>query len=193
MRRRTFLRRAGTALGALAVAPATTYADAAAQRRAGLLLRGALVYDGTGAAPFEADVAIADGRISAVGPRLDPAGAEIVRVDGLALSPGFVDIHSHTSTQVLANPRAESKLLQGVTTEVAGQDGSSPGLWTDAAWDAARERYRTEGVDLRFRDVAGFLRQVDEQGAALNIAWAVCAGSSSATRTGRQHPRRWRA
>src|SRR5690606_3323868 len=56
-------------------------------------------------------------------------------------------------------------------------DGSSPGLWTDAAWDAARERYRTEGVDLRFRDVAGFLRQVDEQGAALNIASMIGTGS----------------
>ncbi len=176
MRRRTFLRRAGTTLGGLAIAPGTAWA---AQRpgRAGLLLRGALVYDGTGGAPFEGDVAITDGRITAVGPRLDAAGAEIVRVDGLALAPGFIDIHSHTSTQVLANPRAESKLLQGVTTEVAGQDGSSPGLWTDEEWEAARKRYRTEGVDLRFRDVAGFLRQVDEQGAALNVASMIGTGS----------------
>ncbi|HEU5209502.1 MAG TPA: D-aminoacylase [Longimicrobiales bacterium] len=177
MKRRTFLRHTGAALGAAALGPTAVHAAAAGPAQAALLLRGAIVYDGTGASPFEADVLVADGRIREVGSRLAASGAEEVRLAGLALAPGFVDIHSHTSTQVLANPRAESKLLQGVTTEVAGQDGSSVGLWTDEEFEAARERYRRDGVDLQFRDVAGFLAQVDRQGAALNIASMIGTGS----------------
>ncbi|NLG63100.1 MAG: D-aminoacylase [Candidatus Cloacimonetes bacterium] len=177
MKRRTFLRHTGAALGAATLGPAFVRGAAAESGRAALLLRGAVVYDGTGAAPFEADVLVADGRIREIGRGLSAAGAEEVQLDGLALSPGFVDIHSHTSTQVLTNPRAESKLLQGVTTEVAGQDGSSVGLWSDDQFEAVRERYRRDGVELQFRDVAGFLAQVDRQGAALNIASMVGAGS----------------
>lgn len=177
MKRRTFLRHTGAALGAATLGPAFVRGAPAESGRAALLLRGAVVYDGTGAAPFEADVLVADGRIREIGRGLSAAGAEEVQLDGLALSPGFVDIHSHTSTQVLTNPRAESKLLQGVTTEVAGQDGSSVGLWSDDQFEAVRERYRRDGVELQFRDVAGFLAQVDREGAALNIASMVGAGS----------------
>src|SRR5690554_360549 len=107
MKRRSFLRHGGAALGGLALAPALAPAAPARRDRAGLLLRNAIVYDGTGAPPFEADVLISEGRIQEVGPGLAAAGVEEVRVEGLALAPGFVDIHSHTSTQVLANPRAE--------------------------------------------------------------------------------------
>lgn len=177
MKRRSFLHHTGTVLGAMAFAPSFAHAAAPGRTAAALLLRGAVVYDGTGRSPFEADVLIDGGMIREVGPRLAAAGAEEVRLDGLALAPGFVDIHSHTSTQVLSNPKAESKLLQGVTTEVAGQDGSSPGPWRDEEWDAARERYRRDGIDLQFRDVSGFLSQVDRQGAALNIACMIGTGS----------------
>lgn len=181
MKRRTFLRHAGIAAGGLAAVPGSVRGDAGRRassgRNAEIVLRNALVYDGTGAPGIEADVAIAGGRISAIGPRLSVRGDEELELRGLALAPGFVDIHSHTDTQVLANPRAESKLLQGVTTEVAGQDGGSVGLWSDEEYEAARERYRTRGIDLQFRDVAGFLQQVDRQGAALNVASMIGAGS----------------
>src|SRR5690606_21191795 len=103
MKRRSFLRHTGAAVGAVTLAPAVAYATPPGYPRASLLLRSAVVYDGTGAPPFEADVLIAEGRSSAVGPRLAASGAEEVRLDGLAFARGFVDIHSHTSTQVLSN------------------------------------------------------------------------------------------
>src|SRR5690606_11787081 len=60
------------------------------------------------------------------------AGATEVDVRGLAVAPGFIDIHSHTDTGLLRDPVAESKLRQGVTTEVAGQDGGSVAPGEDA-------------------------------------------------------------
>jgi len=88
----------------------------------GLLLRGGLVFDGSGAEPVTADVLLADGRIAAVG-RIESADAPAMDCAGLAVAPGFIDGHSHSDLQVLEN-RPE-KSLQGVTTEVVGNCGFS--------------------------------------------------------------------
>jgi N-acyl-D-amino-acid deacylase len=142
------------------------------------LLRGALVYDGTGAAPVRMDVALAGDRIAGVGARLDVGRVPVTELRGLALAPGFVDIHSHTDLNLLVNPRAESKLRQGVTTEVTGQDGSSIGPWRDEEYEAARDAFRARyGVDLPFRDLAGFFAWLDARGAALNVASMVGQGT----------------
>ena len=121
--------------------------------RARLILRGATIYDGTGGRPITADVALEGDRIIGLGRRLNVAGAEIIDLRGLALAPGFVDIHSHTDRVLLANPRAEAKVRQGVTTEIAGQDGGS------------------------VADLAGFMTQLEAAPAAVNWASMVGAGS----------------
>src|SRR5436190_2046183 len=84
-----------------------------------------MIFDGSGRLPVIGDVLIEDGRIAAVGERLEPpTAAEIVDCRGLAVAPGFIDLHSHSDLQVLEN-RTE-KTLQGVTTEVVGNCGFSP-------------------------------------------------------------------
>jgi N-acyl-D-amino-acid deacylase len=190
MKRRVFVKRAAAAIGGAAFAgSAPAAARAAAQQhragrdwsghapaRADLVLRNATVYDGNGAPPFTGDVAVTGGRIAAVGERLATAGAEELDLAGLALAPGFIDIHSHTDLVLLRDPRAESKVRQGVTTEVTGQDGSSVG-WTADAFEDVRARYRRDGIDLDFRDVPGFLQWIDRHGAAVNLASMVGAGS----------------
>ena len=123
--RRTFLRTAGGALlGAALPVPAAAWVRPRAAR-ADLVIRGGTVFDGTGAAGRELDVAIAGGRIEAVGARL-AAGAEEIDARGLAVAPGFIDIHSHADGTLFADPAAESVIRQGVTTVVVGQDGGSP-------------------------------------------------------------------
>lgn len=166
MDRRTFL------LAAASVVPLSTQSVWAMPRhRATHVLRGALVFDGSGAPPVEMDVAIEGDRIAGIGPRLDVGRVPETDLRGLALAPGFVDIHSHTDLSLLANHRAESKVRQGVTTEVAGQDGSSIGPWTDARYDDMRSRYRRRyGVDVPFRDLRGFFGWLDDEGAAVNVA-----------------------
>ena len=89
------------------------------------LVRGAHVIDGTGAAPFVADVAIADGIIAHVAPRSTMSAAHEIDAAGLCLAPGFIDVHTHDDTNVVRTPEMWPKLSQGVTTVIVGNCGIS--------------------------------------------------------------------
>jgi N-acyl-D-amino-acid deacylase len=89
------------------------------------LIHGALVYDGTGAPPCKADVALADGRIAAIGRLASESAREVIAGSGLALAPGFIDAHTHDDTNVIRTPDMLPKLSQGVTTVVVGNCGIS--------------------------------------------------------------------
>jgi N-acyl-D-amino-acid deacylase len=85
-----------------------------------LLLRGGSVVDGTGAPARPADVAVEGDRIAAIGPGLEGGAARVIDVSGHVVAPGFIDAHSHSDLFYFACPSAESKVRQGVTTEVVG-------------------------------------------------------------------------
>ena len=87
-----------------------------------LVVRGGTVLDGTGGEPREADVAVQDGRIAAVG-RLAGAGREEIDATGLAVTPGFVDIHTHYDGQVTWDDRFSPSSGHGVTTVLMGNCG----------------------------------------------------------------------
>jgi N-acyl-D-amino-acid deacylase len=87
-----------------------------------IVFRGAEVYPGEGA-PFRADVGVADGRIAAIGERLE---GEVVDATGLMLCPGFVDLHTHSALEPFRDPTLAPKLAQGFTTEVICPDGLAP-------------------------------------------------------------------
>ena len=89
-----------------------------------LLIRNARIVDGTGAPWFYGDLAVKDGRIAALG-KLSGEATETVDAGGLYLTPGFIDIHSHSDGALLRCPTAESRILQGVTTDVGGNCGGS--------------------------------------------------------------------
>ena len=91
---------------------------------ASLLLKGGRVVDGTGAPAYEADVLVKDGKIAAVGRDLGSADRTL-DVSGLAVAPGFIDTHSHSDLDVLLRPQVLPKVMQGITTELLGQDGVS--------------------------------------------------------------------
>ena len=86
-----------------------------------VVIRGGTVVDGTGAAPFRADVAVTDGRITEIGPDLH--GERELDADGCVVAPGFVDIHTHYDAQVFWDPALRPSSSQGVTTVVAGNCG----------------------------------------------------------------------
>lgn len=131
--RRDFVREGSVALLALGGAPAFV-------RRGGahdLVIRGGTVFDGTGTAGREADVAIAAGRIVEVSPHVAERGTEELDARGLAVAPGFVDLHSHGDGTMRDDPRMESLVRQGITTIVVGQDGSSRASGGGEPGDAA--------------------------------------------------------
>src|SRR5437870_13300775 len=85
-----------------------------------LLLRGGTVVDGSGAPARRADVAVERDRIAAVAPSLSGPADRVIDATGKVVSPGFIDMHSHSDLFYFACPSAESKVRQGVTTEVVG-------------------------------------------------------------------------
>ena len=90
-----------------------------------LLIRGGQLIDGTGAPAREADVGVSAGRIVAVEPRSTRPARRIIDARGQVVAPGFIDIHTHSDFTLPLNPRAESKIRQGVTLEVVGNCGFS--------------------------------------------------------------------
>ncbi len=142
-----------------------------------LVLRRATVFDGLGAPGLEMDVAVTGDRITEVG-RITATGSEEIDLAGMALSPGFIDIHSHADLSLLVNPNAESRVRQGVTLEIVGQDGNSVGPMSDAGFRGTRDRYRDSyGVDIDFRDLGGFLDQLDRSPATVNLATMIGHGT----------------
>jgi N-acyl-D-amino-acid deacylase len=120
--RRDFLR---TTSGAVAVMVGAPSLILRSRSSADIIIRNGTVFDGLGAAGKELDVVIAGGRIMSVTRRSNDRGAIEIDARGMAVAPGFIDIHSHGDGTLWADPRAESLIRQGVTTIVVGQDGSS--------------------------------------------------------------------
>jgi N-acyl-D-amino-acid deacylase len=88
-----------------------------------LVIKNALVVDGTGERkPFPADVGVQGGKIALVG-TIDQEAAKVTDAAGLALAPGFIDMHSHTDLEYFREKPSDAKIRQGITTEVLGQDG----------------------------------------------------------------------
>jgi len=146
-----------------------------------LIVRGGVVIDGSGAPRRRADVGVARGRIAAVGaPALKApaaaAAAEVIDATGLCVAPGFIDIHSHSDVTLLVDGGAESKLGQGVTTEVVGNCGTSPAPLDGAARARAAPGFARWGIDVDWHDVAGYLGRL-AGGVAVNVATLVGHGT----------------
>jgi N-acyl-D-amino-acid deacylase len=89
------------------------------------LIKGGLIFDGSGGDPFEADVLLADGRIKAVGELTGWSARHVVEAKGKALAPGFIDSHTHDDLYAIRCPEMLPKLSQGVTTVIVGNCGIS--------------------------------------------------------------------
>jgi N-acyl-D-amino-acid deacylase len=124
MKRRTFLYTTTTGISGFMIGCASTSAITL-RNQFDLLIKNGAIIDGTGKAEILADIGIRDGIIKTIG-KIDSTSADrIIDATGHKVVPGFVDIHTHTDSAILRLPTADSKLRQGVTTEVGGADGDS--------------------------------------------------------------------
>lgn len=174
--RRAFVRYSTTAFGALVLAPASVLRS---RRDYDLIIRGGQVFDGLGNAGVESDVAVTGGSITAVGRRLSGSAAREIDARGLAVAPGFVDIHSHGDGTLWADPRAESLIRQGITTIVVGQDGGSraPRDPTEVLDDGGR----------RFATFGDLWASIDELRPSVNVASMIGLGSVRASIVGSEN------
>jgi N-acyl-D-aspartate/D-glutamate deacylase len=103
-----------------------------------IVIRGGAIVDGTGAAPYRGDVGVKDGRIAEIG-KIAPNGAEEINADGLTVSPGFIDLHTHLDAQIGWDPDLRPLSWHGVTTALMGNCGVTfaPCKPTDRAFLAA--------------------------------------------------------
>ena len=91
-----------------------------------LIMRNARIVDGTASPWYRGDVAVRGDTIALIAPRIEARAARIVDVNGLVVSPGFIDIHTHARRGIFDVPTADNYVRQGVTTLIEGPDGSSP-------------------------------------------------------------------
>ena len=129
------------------------------------------LYDGKGNLPFMADVAVQGDKIAAIAPSgsLTRTGSEVVDGGGRALVPGFVDVHTHSDAATFRVPGADSKIAQGVTTDISGNCGSS--FYLAGAKDAPDELKDVYGNFRAFCDL------VERNSPALNAAY-LCGHNS---------------
>jgi len=119
-----------------------------------LLIRGGSIVDGSGDEAFSADVGVRDGRIVRIGDLSDANADRVIDASGLIVAPGFIDMHNHSDSSLLAEPRCESMIRQGVTTMVLGEGGSAGPI------KAGEKEWTTLG---------GYFEHVEKKGVAANI------------------------
>jgi len=136
-----------------------------------LLFTDVELYDGTGKPSFRADVAVQDDKIAAVAPlgSLNRTGSMVVDGGGKALVPGFIDVHTHSDAATFRIPGADSKIAQGVTTDISGNCGSS--YYLAGAKKAEDELKNVYGNFHAFCDL------VEKNSPALNVAY-LCGHNS---------------
>lgn len=131
-----------------------------------LLLRNGKVVDGTGSPWFHGDVAVSGDRIVAVGRALDIRARREVDAKGLVVSPGFIDIHSHSDLLLLEDGTAQSKIRQGVTLDVLGE-GQSAGPSKGKLRPA---RFKDGTRSFEWTTLGGYFDAVDKAGVSINVA-----------------------
>jgi N-acyl-D-amino-acid deacylase len=127
---------------------------------------------------------VAGGRIALIGDLSDREALERIPAEGLALCPGFIDVHSHSDELWLADRRSLGKIAQGVTTEIAGNCGSSAGPLFGEAFEKKRRNARRYRLDVEWRTLDEFFTLVERSGVALNVASLVGLGTTRACVSG---------
>lgn len=141
----------------------------------GILIRGGDVVDGTGSPPVPMDVAIDGTRISGLHRRSEAKAAVTIDAEGMIVCPGFIDIHTHSDIYLLANPLAESKIRQGVTTELLGNCGSSPAPLLGSALESQQDYANTLDLVIDWSTLDEYFLRLSNLRTSVNTATLVGA------------------
>src|SRR5947208_12967446 len=135
-----------------------------------VIIRGGTVYDGTGAAPQQVDIAIRGDRIAGIGPAVAGADAKtVIDAKGLVVAPGFINMLSWSTVSLIQDGRSQSEIRQGVTREIMGE-GESMGPVNDRVRE---HMLRTQGdikYDIKWNTLAEYLKYLEQRGVSCNVA-----------------------
>lgn len=162
--RRTFMGKSAVAV--LGISAGCTFTP-----RFDIIIKNGLVFDGSGGMPVQKDIGINGSAITAIDDLKNARARQIIDAANMAVSPGFIDIHTHTDLELLVNSKGESKVRQGVTTEIGGNCGSSPFPLNDADFEEYRKNVMDRyGIEVAWRDLEGFFNTLEKNGTSINFA-----------------------
>jgi dihydroorotase/N-acyl-D-amino-acid deacylase len=139
-----------------------------------LLIRGGRIVDGSGRTGYAGDVAIKGDRIAAIGNLSRATAARVIDAQGLVVAPGFIDMLGQSETYLLIDPRAMSKVMQGVTTEITGE-GESIAPINERQIREQEEFLRRYNLTIDWRTIDQYFRRLEKQGSGVNLGTFVGA------------------
>ena len=144
-----------------------------------LVIKNGTILDGTGGAPFVADIGISGDEITAITTGISPDQSKaVIDAKGLHVCPGFIDIHSHSDGSILSYPNSESRVLQGVTTELTGNCGSSAAPFVGQGLEERRKAWlEQDDVRVDWTDVASYFTRVEKDKPSINQALLLGQGT----------------
>lgn len=148
-----------------------------------LVLRGGTIIDGCGTPSFYADIGVKEDKITYIGRINRGLGKRELDVSGLIVSPGFIDLHSHSDLLSVHNPLMEPKVMQGITTEIVGQDGVGVAPINDDMVSIQKDLLSgwtypdALNVDWSWNSIKDYLDTLDREGVSVNIGTLVPHGN----------------
>jgi N-acyl-D-amino-acid deacylase len=142
-----------------------------------IIIKNGNIINGRGSEPFRADIGIIGEEIAAIGDLKGARAPVILDAKNKIICPGFIDIHSHTDANLLIYPRGESMIMQGVTTTVGGNCGSSPFPVSPEMTPEKENMKEKFGLEIDWTDLAGLYARMEKNKIGLNIALQVGQGT----------------
>jgi N-acyl-D-amino-acid deacylase len=134
-----------------------------------IVIKDGTVYDGSGAEPKQADVAIRGDRIAGIGDFKTAKAKAVIDAQGLAVAPGFINMLSWSTVSLIQDGRSQSEIRQGVTTEIMGE-GESMGPVNDRVREHMIRQQIDIKYDIKWNTLADYLQYLQKRGVSCNVA-----------------------
>lgn len=146
-----------------------------------IVIKNGRIIDGIGNPCFRADVGIKNSKIAKIGRLTGISATRELDATGLVVSPGYIDTHSHSDLMLLVEPEAEQKIMQGITTEILGQDGLSVAPLPVPIFESWKKRLAgllgTPKIEWDWVSVGDYFQRLERSGTATNVAYLVPHGA----------------
>jgi N-acyl-D-amino-acid deacylase len=136
-----------------------------------VIIKNGIILDGFGTKGYQADIGLVNDKIIAINQNLGTSAEIVIDAKDRIVSPGFIDIHTHTDSELIVNPTADSKIFQGVTTEVSGNCGYSPFPFNQSDFDEFdKNLFESFQEHADWKNIDGFFNRLERGKISINYA-----------------------